>query len=303
MRRKKNVHFRTDAVQHIYQRAVDHGVIFYSLEDRLVYYTLAASKARKHHITVILASIMFTHIHQSVQTPSLAALRSYLHDLNSAFSRLYNFRYSRDGQLFERPIGHSQKVTSKDKRSNYVYIANNHVEKRLCNEAMQERWSFLAYAASDHPFSKSLSMEDSSKALQKAIRLADRRCLKLKSLEYSDLERILPSLNQVEYEQFIDYVISRFAWIDFSKGIAMFGGLSNMITAVNSTTGGEYDISEDYDSLPDKAYVEMTDLMARIGKSREVYSMNMADKSALSLHMLKHTSASIHHIRKFFHED
>lgn len=303
MKGRRNDYFRADAVQHIYQRSCDHGVIFYSVDDRLVYYSLAAVKARMHNVRITAASIMFTHIHQAASADSLQAIRAYLHDLDSAYSRLYNHHYSRTGRLFEKPPGRSQKTTLKEKRSNFIYISNNHVEKRLCLDAVQERWSLLAYAVSDHPFSSHLDIKRASKHLQKAVRLVDRRCEKLKGLEYSDLEKIFSTLNSTEFEQFVDYVISHYSWVDFTYGISLFGDYPKTLTAVRSTTGGEYEIREDYDTLSDVAYSEMIAYLQRAGRIKDVYTMNTSEKKSYVSDILRHTSATLYHLRKFFHYD
>lgn len=302
MRRRKSAFWGVDAFQHIYQRASDHGVIFYTIEDRLVYYTLAAVNAKSHNVKIVAASIMYTHIHQAVQASSLADVRAYLRDTDSSFSRLYNFHYSRSGRLFEKPPGMSQKVSLKQKRSLLIYIANNHVEKRLCSEAIQERWSFLAYARSNNPFSDEFDGNAASALLKRACRLVDRRVAKLKGLEYCDLERILPQLNPVEYEQFVDYVIRTYSWIDFGPFLKLFGGFDQMITAVNSTTGGEYDIKEEYDCFSDLPYSYLADKMQMTGMISKIYSMHQNERTSCMFDALKNRIVSFHHLEKFFHE-
>lgn len=300
MRRKISA-FNSGAIQHIYQRAKDHGVIFYTIEDRLVYYTLAAANAKRHRLVVFSASIMYTHLHQGVSAPSLAALRQYLHDTNTAFVRLYNARHSRQGPLLDRKPGRSQKATSKEKRSNCIYIFNNHVEKKLCRTALKERWSFLAYAFSDHPFSVELKIKKASATLRKAVRLVNRRIRKGKGLEYCDLERILPNLDIIEREQFIDYTISSYAWIDFRAATSLFGSLEALVTSVNSTTGGEYAINEDYSPHSDTAYSELIELSETEGFLSYLFRLSPSEISEFANLALKRTSATFHHIAKFFH--
>lgn len=293
--------FSPCGVQHIYQRAVDKGVIFYTLEDRLVYYTISAVNARKHGVKVAAASIMFTHIHQSVQVENLDDLYSYLHDTDTAFSRLYNFRHSRRGRLFEKPPGRAQKLYSKDKRSNLIYVYNNHVEKKLCNKAVDERWSLLAYALSDHPFSERLDMKSASRTLQKAIRLVNRRIGKLKGLEYCDLDKILPNLDEREKEQFTDYVIFHYSWIDYSVAAQMFDGQEKMITAIDSTTGAEYAIKEEFSKHSDRAYLDLVDFARERGCLNSVYALTDADKADNMFEAMSTTAAAVHHLKKFFH--
>lgn len=295
--------FSPGAIQHIYQRAIDRGVIFYTVEDRLVYYTLAAVNSKKHGVRVYSASIMFTHLHQGVQARTMNILRAYLRDSNCAFVRLYNNRHSRTGRLFEKPPGCSQKETSKDKRSNEIYIFNNHVEKKLCSRAVEERWSLLAYALSDHPFSKELDFKKASKTLQKAIRLVDRRIKKLKGLEYTDLDKILPNLDVTEHEQFIDYVISQYAWIDFSAAESLFEDRESMILAIDSTTGNEFDINEEYSKLSDSPYQELVNFAAEEGVLNDIFGLDASPKANLIMNAYRNTSAKLYHLRKFFHED
>lgn len=298
-----NKKFSARAVHHIYQRADDLGVIFYTYADRLVYYSIAATKAKHYGIKVLAASIMFTHIHQGIVAPSLKILRKYLQDTNSSFARLFNSHYSIKGKLFEKYPGRSQKETSKEIRSNLIYIYNNHVEKKLCREAVQQRWSFLAYAASSHPFSNEINKKSCSRALMKGIKLVDRRVRKKQGIEYFDLDRILPQLNTMEREEFIDYAISRYAWIDFPETISAFGNYDSMITTINSTTGGEYTINEEFSKHTDREFVELTQFAAQKGILNSILSLNHSQKAEYIMEAFRTTAAKPYHLKKFFHED
>ena len=308
----KKPEFSPSALQHVYQRAVDKGVIFYTTEDRIVYYTLASVKAKRHAVTVPAASLMFTHIHQSAQAHSLGELRDYLHDVDTAFSRRYNNRYRREGRLFDKPAGMAQKSSLKSKKSNLIYVYNNHVEKRLCTSAAQERWSLVAYAFSDHPFSEKIDPGEASGTLKKAMRLVDRRLKKLKPLGYDDLRKILPQLDGKEGEQFIDYVISRYRWVDFDAAAAHFGTLDAMMTAMDSTTGGEYDIREEHTNLPDTPYRELVAMVKDQGLLGQIYTMGAGQLDELIWLAARARAgagagasaaafATRHHIESFFH--
>lgn len=304
MARKKTSKFSPQALQHVYHRCADLGVLFYTLEDRIVYYTLAAVHSKKNHIQVAAASLMFTHLHQSVRASSQKDLTCYLRNTDSAFTRLYNGRYSRaDSQLFDRPVGESQKYANKDQRSNVIYVFNNHVEKGMCLEAVQERWSLLAYAFSDHPFSQPIDMKAISKPLLKALRLVDRRVAKCKSLEYCDLDKILPALDSKETEQFVDYVISKYAWIDFKAGISLFGSLADMVLAINSTTGAESEIEEDFTRQKDTKYVELIQFAVDNGFLGRIYTMTGAEKMNWIMRARNELFISYDQLRRFFHYD
>ena len=304
MKQEKTAKFYPQALQHIYHRCRDKGLLFYSLEDRLVYYSLVAVHSKKNNVEVAAASLMFTHLHQSVRAHSRKDLSCYLRNTDSAFTRLYNHRYGRsDGQLFGRPVGWSQKYSFKDKKTNVIYVFNNHVEKGLCKEAVQERWSFLAYALSDHPFSIPLNKNTASGPLLKALRLVDRRVAKFKALEYCDLDRILPELDGVETEQFVDYVISRYAWVDFSIGISLFGSLDNMIIAINSTTGSEHCIDEDFSKHKDTGYVQLVRYAGESGFLGRIFSMAGSEKMDWVIRIRNEMFVPYSLLRKFFHYD
>ena len=286
---------------HVYQRCQDLGVLFYTLEDRLVYYTLAAVKSKKHNVKVVAASQMFTHTHQSVLAELLSDVSGYFHDLDTSFSRLYNFRHSRNGRLFDRPTGISMKRSSKDKRSNIIYVYNNHVEKGLCQSAVEERWSLLAYGLSDHPFSAAIDPKTASATLKKVMKLVDLRIRKLKALEYADLDKILPVLNAEETEQFTDYVISRYALIDFRLAAMHFRSMEDMVRAVDSATGGEFQIREERTREKDRAYDVLIRKACAGGFLDHIFTMTAKEKTELALELFGRTGVSMLQIGKFLH--
>jgi len=294
-------YFNPRAIQHIYQRAADRGVIFYTLEDRLVYYTIAAVQSKKHCVRIAAASIMFTHTHQSVLADSLQNLRDYLHGTNTVFSRLYNLRYGRKGRLFGKPPGRAQKNDSKSMRSNIIYVFNNHVEKGLCKRAVQERWSLLSFSITSHPFSHPLDRVNASSILRRALNKIDKRINKNQNLDYRDLDRVLPFLNQIEKEQFIDYVISRYAWVNFSLPTALFGRLEDLITAVDSTTGNEYDINEEHSAISDKYYPRLIRLVENENVLKDIFTMTSETKTEHIVSAHNRTGAPLYILRKFYH--
>jgi len=300
--RGRSVPFSATAIQHVYQRAVDHGVIFYSDEDRLVYYTLCAANSKKYGIKVCAGAIMFTHTHQSCIAPSLDTLRKYLHDVGTSFARLYNYHYKRAGKLLELRPGIAQKSSDKSQRTNILYVFNNHVEKGLCNTAMEERWSLLAYADNQHPFSPFIRECDCSPLLKKALRLVDRRASKLKAIEYTDLDSILPNLSPKEREQFIDYVISRYQWINYTIPISKFGSLDKLKLAAESTSGHEYDLHEDYSPLTDVAYVSLPKLSQEKGFVNRIFSMEKKEQTKLILSLSRRYGFHPEQLSAFFHD-
>ncbi len=297
--RVKDKRFFPDAIQHIYQRAVDRGVIFFHVEDRLVLLTSAAVNKRKYGIIIPAYAIMFTHIHLSAISRSMHLLSKYLQDTNSTVSRAYNAEYSRTGQLFERPPGISQKKSWKDKKSNIIYVYNNHVEKKLCAKAIDERWSLLAYAFSDHPFSEPIVKP--SKALAMAMKLVDRRVAKGHPLKYKDLHRAFSRLDSIETEQYIDYIISRYALVDYGAAAKYFEDAGSMVTAIDSTTGGEFNIKEDFYNAPDTPFIELGEWFRKHSNAKSPYELAESEKLYMVARAKRETSAWDTHLRRFFH--
>lgn len=205
--------------------------------------------------------------------------------------------------MFDRPVGHSCKLTAKEKRSALIYVFNNHVEKGLCREAIEERWSFIAYAFSSHPFSEEINKKKASGALLKALRLIDRRISKNKALEYADLDRILPKLNEMETEQFVDYVISHYAWIDFPHTVSRFQSLDALIVALNSTTGSEYGIKEDFTREKDTGYISLLEYARREGVLKRIFTMSGSEKLEFIINARHETQARDSQLKRFLHYD
>lgn len=295
---KKKI-FYPDAMQHIYNRSADCGVIFYSVQDRLVYYTLAATTARKYGIVVCAASIMFTHVHQSCRAKSLEILRKYLQDLNSTFARAYNHEHGLSGELFGRQPGISQKPSWKAIKTNLIYVYNNHVEKKICRRAIEERWAFLAYAFSDHPFSEPVT--NPSKAIRKAFSLVNRRVKNNNNLRYYDLKRIFATLDTIETEQFIDYVISKYSLISFNEPARYFKDIESMVIAIDSNEGGEFNIKEDFYNSPDTPFVQLVSFCKSNGIS-DALKLSDYQKEKCIRYLQRHTTISNFHLIRFFHQ-
>lgn len=285
-------------MQHLYTRSADCGVMFYSVQDRLVYYTLAATTARKYGIVVCAASIMFTHTHQSCRARSLELLRKYIQDLNSSFARAYNHEHELSGALFGRKPGISQKPSLKSTRSNLIYVFNNHVEKKLCERAIQERWAFLAYAFSDHPFSEQITHP--STVLRRTISYMDRKIKRNEFVTYKDLNRILQTLDTIETEQFIDYVISRYSLISFNETVRHFRDYESMVTAIDANEGGEYSLYEDFYNAPDTPFVQLVSFCKANGIS-DALKLSDYQKEKCIRYLRYHTDISAFHLGRFFH--
>ena len=103
--------FVVGAPLHIYFRARGGCVLFYRMTDRLCFCSVLAVLSKRYKVTVIAASLMFTHIHLMVRAADLAQLRMFMSMLIRVFSRLLREDRSLDGPRFETPFGSAPKVS------------------------------------------------------------------------------------------------------------------------------------------------------------------------------------------------
>ncbi len=290
-------------VYHIYQRSDDWGVIFYDDRDRLVYYTQCAVQARRKGITVLAASLMYTHTHQSARGRSDKQLSLYVKDSSSAFGRAYNHTWKRNGPVFHENYGRSLKLSQKEIRSNLAYVNNNHVEKKMCKSAIDCRWCFLAYAVSKNPFSLPLDKNTASKKLLRVMRLVKRRSDADQPLTYEHIDLMFRDLGDIEREQLIDHIIYTYSLVSYSEAIKYYGSFDTMLLAFNSNTGSEYEIAEAFVKAPDTNYSKMIRLGVDEGWLSRIYTMSDEEKTRLARQIRLFTDSRDYQIAGFLHSD
>ena len=105
MRKPDYRSFKSGQVHHVYIRGKAGWVIFYSIEDCIIFYTLYMTLARKYGITVFALCIMPNHIHAAESAPDESSFIEFHILLESLFAREYNCRHGRTGRLFDKPFG------------------------------------------------------------------------------------------------------------------------------------------------------------------------------------------------------
>lgn len=207
---KKGRHNRicvTDALNHCYQKTKDGIVLFYSVCDYLVFFTLLCTVALRYDVKIIALALMPDHLHESIFAKSRYELWRFMQTLLSMFAKEHNVTCHRKGALFKSPFGSAPKTSDKKIRTNIAYVANNPVERHLSQSAESYRWTFLAYANSDHPFSKPIVKSRASKKFKQAIAIVDSNCAENMHLKYSVLKTMFSGLNKEECNQLTDYII------------------------------------------------------------------------------------------------
>ena len=174
----------------------------------------------------------------------------------------------------------------------------------LRSRAEEYQWNFLAYAVSSHPFSDPLISGQTSRSLKRAIKEVDLAESEDRHLRYAQLKRLLSKLEERERMQLVDHIISIYKPFDYEEIIACYGSYEDMLTAINSNTGSEYDIKEDRYRFSDIEYIRMGDILRDtegLKDLRKVTGFEIEEKMRLFQVLRKHLSCDNLPIAKFLH--
>ena len=229
-------------------------------------------------------------------------LSAYEHDLSVLFAREYNCETGRAGALFERHFGSAPKRTDKERRSCMVYIFNNPVEKKLVRRAQEDRWNFLAYAESDHPFSEPLVLRDASWEMRKALKQVKIEHDNNRHLNYGFLKRIYSKLDTKERAQMTDYIISLYNVIDYSYAISLFGSYENMLHAMHCSTGSEHDLNEIFTGKSDVYYSRISQYLKQrlnLKDIHQIFQLSEPQREELFFEVLKNMAVPGEQLAKY----
>lgn len=237
-------------LNHCYQRTVDRIVLFYTVSDYLLYFTIFCITVSQYRVRILKLVLMPDHIHQAVIEEKGGEMSRFERDCHKRFAREYNKLCSRSGPLFEHHYGSAPKYENKRARSSLIYLDNNPVERKLAVRAEEYQWSFLAYANSDHPFSEKILLRKASPALRRALKEVRALHKAGRFLPYAMLQRLFKSLrDDCERKQLTDFIIVTYSVIDHKGAIQYFGSFEDELTAAHATSGSEYDIKESFDGV------------------------------------------------------
>ena len=230
---------------HIYQRSKGGVILFYTLQDYLLYYSVFSVYAKRHGIVVLGLALMYDHLHCLAVANKRQEVEPMMSAVSSVFARLYNAEAGLSGELFQRPFGSAVKLGSKNIRTAAGYLYNNHTNKKLCDSADKVRWNFLAYAHNRHPFSDPVVLDRASRKLRAAIREVKALSSGGRHLNYGILRRIYKGLKQPEKEQLTDFIVDAYRVIDYDALEHLYRSYDDMIYSFNANTFNEYDIREE----------------------------------------------------------
>ena len=292
--------------QHIYQRAIKMFLIFYSMEDRLVYYTIFSVMARNYEITVLALALMFDHIHFLIKATGRRMYALFIGTTTSTFVKAFNRDSGRKGPLFWKAYGNAPKRRDKDVRTCIAYNYNNSVEKKLFARAEQDRWNLLAYIDNPHPFSEPIDKKIASKKLLLSMDAADRYHNRNEYLDYPVIRKMFDGLDEVEHEQLLDYIISLYLPVDREKLLEYYKSYEDMVIAINANTGSEYDIDEFFDPESHQDFVKMLEITRNssfAADPRSIILAPLSQKWQIAETLMRMTGSSLNHVKRFLHID
>lgn len=302
--KRRERRFQIGIINHCYQRSVDGGVIFYCYSDYLVWFTTVCVIAGRYSVQIIAMSPMPDHAHFTILASSRKDLEGFMGEYSKRFAKVHNKVCHRTGPLFESPFGSAPKYGAKKARTNIAYVWNNPVERQLAEKAEDYRWTFLAYATTDHPFSKKLIIRNARWPIRKAVKEIKAQYKQGKPLSYCQLQRLYHPLDPEEKQQLTDYIISTYNVIDYKAASRFFGGYEEMLLALHANTGSEYDLNEVFVGKSDAHYAKMVSVIMREMKLDDIHdilAMDIDTKYAMFLLLRKNTDAMAEQIAAFLH--
>lgn len=294
--------FYRETISHIYQRTVGCVNLFYCIDDFLVFYTIFSVCSRRAKVIVLELCLMFDHFHALIKTENIRKLSILIKDITSWYAKEYNNRLGRKGRLFQKNFGSAPKVDQKSIISAINYVGNNPVEKRLCQKAEEYRWGFLAFLKSEHPFSEKIVHKNASVHLRAALKEVKMMAEMNQPLKYAQLRRMMRRMKTNEINQLIDFIIITYWPFDVNELLSYYESFEVMSVAMSSNTGKDFDINEKHDRLSHTAFEEMIAYLEKKMKREkvtEVIMMSNEEKCKLADELIRNTSATPQHIRKF----
>lgn len=288
---------------HVYQRTSDKGVFLYRVQERIMLYTIFYTVSRSRKISITALAFMFTHVHALIQNCSPTEGKSFMGKVMSTFTRELNQDSGRTGGMFGR-ASCSLKRNGKAIRSSVAYVYNNSVEKKLYSRAIEDRWDFLAYAMSDHPFSKRIIIREASSRLRKSIQAVNGDFARGNHLKLQRIRMLFKDLNETETQQLIDYIIAKYRFIDYALAISYFKDFESMVRAIDSNTGSEYEIREEFEAGSDRPYARMCAYANSIGLLNDdmrIYRLTKSEKERMVQYLTMKANAAPYQVLKFLH--
>ena len=123
-------------------------------------------------------------------------------------------------------------------------------------------------------------------------------------MNYAQLRRITRSLLTDEQAQLTDFIVACFNCVDYSDLFYRFGSYDGLVTAINTTTGSEYAIQEDFVGRSDRIYGQMSRFLLeshRIEAIDDLLRLSEDQRHELLEPLSIRTGASRRQLEKYLH--
>lgn len=271
--------FRSNTVQHVYQRTVKGHLLFYTIKDYLVFYTILSIIARKYGVQILGVCLMVDHFHILCICQTKVQFSSFMRDATRWYALLFNKHYDRKGSVFTPRFGSASKVGDKKVRTAISYLYNNPVERKICVKAEAYRWNFLAYAEKKNPFSGAGDENRLGSAYRKAVAGVRAYRRTEEPLHFQVLDRLMDPLSAFEKQRLTDYIIKEYEFIDYGKAASYYKNYRKMVSAINDNTGAEFDIQEAFEPGTDKIYYRLMQAVDRLDRYRDIRQLLAAPEA------------------------
>lgn len=269
--KKRKVH--PGEVHHICQMTEGKGLLFYSIQDYLVFFTVFCTLALRMGVQILALCPMPDHIHCALVAPNARKLAVFVQQYSRLFAHLWNQARQLKGNVFHHNYASSVKLGNKHVRTVLAYVNNNPVERKLCERAEEYRWNFLKYRTDPHPYSAAGNEAEYAKRLRTAMQMVRVFHQQGKYLGYNQLNRLYKCLSPGECQQLTDYIVRLWNVIDYQEAISYYGSGEAMERAFHDNTGSDYDIREERDPYSDTVYMDCIRILLKDGFIGSVFEI------------------------------
>jgi len=291
-------------VNHVYQRTAGGVVVFYSLTDYLVFFTIFSTVARQEEVTVLALSPMPDHLHNACRVQSKEQLERFVQRYTRAFAQEWNKSRGRKGSLFRRKFGSVPKTGDNQVRALINYVNNNGPERKLCRKAEDYRWNFLSYAQDEQPYSAPCRLASASAGLRKAL-AEMHACFRAgRWVRYAQLDRWMKGLRRTEVQQLADAIVCEWNVLEYADAASYYGSIAAMLRSFHGNAGSEDGMVQETDPYSDSVYEECTRILLSegyIGSIRQIPGLPRKVKLQLGRILLGRTNAKPSQLRKYLH--
>lgn len=300
---KKKRTYRPGCLGHIYQRGHKGFVVFYNINDSIVFFTIFMLAAEKYGIRVSGICLMYNHYHIDFEADNSKIVSRFITAYCSWFSKEFNARYGFSGKVFDK-YGISNKWGDKQKKTAYAYLYNNPVEWHLCSKAEDYQLNFLKYAMEDHPFSEKIISRRMTRGFRRAAEMVRYLHSKRRPILYSTADRLLDGLSDKEKHQLVDIIFVTYSRIDYDRAVNCYGSYLKMINAFSYNTGNEFDVTEEFDPTAGNEYRKMAHYLVRSKRFKdigEVSNSSSEEQIAYLWELVTNCHVTVEHARRFLH--